>query len=376
MTKADAAGVLTRRAAGLIELHRPAEALELTARALTLDPNYCHAHCVAAQCHLAMDAPLDAKASAGAALAREPNSPLALRILARAFLGCGESRAALRTATAAVEAAPQSPDAHNLLAEARLQMPDIAGALVANERALQLAPNDPRGHSIAGLIALADGDLRGASRQFHAQLRLNPNEWSAHNNLGVIAGRRGNDLAAARHYFRGLCLRPRAFAENNLIIAITRAQILLLDGLTVTVAGLNALLGSNASARAAVTLTATTIVAILIVATYLRTPRPVRRLIRGTLPKAIAGIGFLLMFIRPRPHESPTRGQQIRFRVGQAAGLATMTIGVFGGLLPGPLGYEVPTVVVVLCSGPFIGKAIRVFLVNRLEPPPLDLRSG
>lgn len=155
-------------------LGRIDEAIELTRRAITLNP-------------------------------RQAN----YRVNLGCFLTeCGQIAAAAAALREAIVLNPQLPQAHFNLGNALRDLGEFDDAIASYERALALRPNDPMTHNNLGIVLARQGKLLEAQACYRRVLEMAPNYLPALNNFGTMAFELADWTTALATYERVLHLNP------------------------------------------------------------------------------------------------------------------------------------------------------------------------
>ena len=205
------------RAAALLEMNRPHEALEQLRLALAQDPEDSRLHCLsvlgelevgdldraleaaerAVSCGpeeewphrlraislLRLDRPSEARAAAFEAARLAPGEAMTYLVLAEALQATGERAGAEDAARHAVELDPDDPDAHTTLGKVFLDQDRPADAVLAYRAALALDAEDADALNNLAVARLRANDRQGTDRQFEAAARLDPRSDVARRNI-------------------------------------------------------------------------------------------------------------------------------------------------------------------------------------------------
>lgn len=159
----------------LINVGRPAEAVEVLQRALVMRPANADAHGLLADAWLRLERYPEATREYRERIKLVPNDPLAHGSLGVALVG------------------------QNLEAEA---VTEFASAVA-------LTPNDPKARYNLGNALATVGRLDDAVREYRSALTLNPNSVATHNALALVLAHRGEMEEAAAEFRRSLELDPK-----------------------------------------------------------------------------------------------------------------------------------------------------------------------
>lgn len=186
MSTLQAEGAAVARAASLLELKRPEEALPLLARAIAAEPDNYRARCLMALALIHLGRHEDAVERAKDAVRVSPESEWAYRLLSVALRGIERPEAAADAARQSVALNPELAEGRIALAQALADLGRGREAALEANRAVELAPESPDAHASAGQVALSRGQLVQAERAFRRSLNLDPERAVVLNNLGVV----------------------------------------------------------------------------------------------------------------------------------------------------------------------------------------------
>jgi tetratricopeptide (TPR) repeat protein len=168
-------------------MHRPADAVRLFDKALTLDPNY-----------------IPARMSLAEALADDGKNDQA----------AGEYRKVLRLD-------PEQVDAHCNLACALAAQGKTAEAMTELQQALRLSPSDASAHCNLGNLLMDQGKLDEAASEYRAALRSKPGSPEIHSNLGAVLAQQGRRQEARDEFNEALQLDPSFTQARERLKALT-----------------------------------------------------------------------------------------------------------------------------------------------------------
>lgn len=213
-----------QRAAAMIEVHRPEEAMAVLRLLLAQEPDVVRAWCLLSQAQLQAKRSADALDSAGHALALAPDSEWAHRLASVAHSGLDQTGPALAHARESVRLSPQSWQTHARLAMAASQdNPTRAEAGQAGAAAVSLAPNEAEAHFTLGFAAGRSGDQVLAEQAYRRCLQIRPDHSAAQNNLGVIQLNQGRLLDSATEFASAAVSDPRMEqSRRNIDVAARR----------------------------------------------------------------------------------------------------------------------------------------------------------
>jgi tetratricopeptide (TPR) repeat protein len=203
-----AAENIAERAATLIELGRPADAIVLLHSGLAEHPD--DPALLDALARACLDTDVGAAADAAERLAAAaPHSHRGYLLGSIAASAVGDRRRAVQLAKLAVENGPHSALSHAQLAQALSISRQHRRARAAAQTALELAPNTPTPHVAAGNVELANGQTKRARRHFERALELDPTDTVAQANLAIAQRADGNAGKALAELESALHLDPR-----------------------------------------------------------------------------------------------------------------------------------------------------------------------
>lgn len=203
------------RALSLLDIGRPAEALETAGRILATDPDSVVAWLVTARSCGALGDREGQLTAAKKVIELKPASHTGHRELAIALAGSGRYDEALPHARRAVHLAPEKASTYCTLAAILVNKPygpsrgaHLAEARVAAERARTVAPDLAEPHYIAGVVALYSGRWNDAEQALRRAVAIDPGHSSALNALGVMAKHRRDPTEAANLFGASLAADP------------------------------------------------------------------------------------------------------------------------------------------------------------------------
>jgi tetratricopeptide (TPR) repeat protein len=214
-----------RRAEALIELRRFDEAMDVLARAISIDHDAPRGWCLLAQTQLGLGDPDAALQSAGRAVALAPDLEWVHRLASLAFSRLGRHDEAVAAAREAVRLDPGSWRGLTRLAQALIPATaDRAEARMTAERARDLAPLVPDTHIAVGFVEAAAGNRKVALEAYGKALEIDPDNTVAHNEIARLhlrSGTAGNLAKAAMGFATAVQTDPRAaVSRHNLDIAV------------------------------------------------------------------------------------------------------------------------------------------------------------
>lgn len=195
-----------QRAAHLLEVRRPREAMTALAGVLREEPEHAAALRLLSRAHTDLGEDELAESSARAAVASDPDDPAGHARLAVVLLDRGDPGAATASARRAVELDPSD------LAGLRILAQSLAGlrrggrdALAVARRTLDLAPDDARSWSVLGVVEQRRGHPRRATAAYRRALELDPTDPVTRHNAALL---RRSSRAALVDMGEALALDP------------------------------------------------------------------------------------------------------------------------------------------------------------------------
>lgn len=184
----DSVASLVDRAEVLVELSRPAEALELLTRAIASDPGYGYAWCAKAGAHIKAGDYDYALEAAGVAASCMPEDEWPHQLACIALMNLyGREEDAIAAGRVCVQMSPHNWRSHYLLGMALVDVrKHREEAEAAAARGMELAPNDPAVHELAGEVALARRRRDEARAHFERALAIDPDSTGAHEGLARL----------------------------------------------------------------------------------------------------------------------------------------------------------------------------------------------
>ncbi len=175
----------------LAQSGRPADAIALLSKAVSLDPGHA-----------------------------EPHFRLGL-----AYRDAGDPQAAIEELTTAVRLRPEHADAHAALGILLRGGNRSAEALSHFREAARLAPESAEAHTNLGLALIEAGRPDEAIAEHRRAMALEPGSPGPHNNLAVALQQAGDTRQAVAEYRKALALSPEYFeAHVNLAIALASVR--------------------------------------------------------------------------------------------------------------------------------------------------------
>lgn len=188
------------RARSLVAVKRWRDAMEALAPAYGNEATAADAHCLRAQCLLALGQPGEAAGAARHALAAAPGSEWAHRLLAIAYLRMRHRSGAIAEAREAVRLAPESAHALHVLALSQLVLQHKEAADKTARMSVAANPEEAVAHLTMAQVAVAHQAYALAERAYREALRLEPDNVDALLGLGRVLHRLGRRDEAARVY--------------------------------------------------------------------------------------------------------------------------------------------------------------------------------
>ena len=211
------------RVANLLDLGRPADALDECGRALTLYPDNSELLALASMCTRRLGRFAEAVSLAERAVAAQPGDDYAHGMLASAQLAAGRPDLAAQTAYTAVQMRPNHWFHHARYAECLIALPGGRDqALQAAQRAVELAPDEPRAHGTLASVAYPTGakptfeHLNLAEAALHEALRLSPGNAAMLHDLARVRLARADHAGALSGFSDAIVMDPRRTGETAL----------------------------------------------------------------------------------------------------------------------------------------------------------------
>jgi tetratricopeptide (TPR) repeat protein len=217
------AHVAIERALALLELGRPAEALDHLRGAVAEEPEMPEAHSLIALARLQLGDPQGALEAAGTAVASGPEEEWGHRLRAIALIELGRRREAREAALEAARLAPSEATSYIVLAGALQADGDEAGAEQAARHAIELDPENADAHSTLGEVLLEHDRPAEAVRAYEASLALDPENADALNNLAVARLRAADRAGTETQFETAAMLDPRLDVVRHNILHTGRA---------------------------------------------------------------------------------------------------------------------------------------------------------
>jgi tetratricopeptide (TPR) repeat protein len=246
------------RARSLVAISKWQDAIGILGPALAESATAGEAHCLQAQCLLALGKPREAGVAAKHALGVDPGREWAHRLLAIAELRTGRRRAALAASMEAVRLDPSSAHTLHTLAVCQLALRQRAEAQASADAALGANPQSSMAELTAGLVAEARRDWDRAEHHYRQGLRLEPQHTDLALRLGKLLHHRGRRDEAAAAYLAAARSSPtdaRArYGLGRLGLPVVGGGVALLIKLVILNGALSAIGDSPTPARIALVL--------------------------------------------------------------------------------------------------------------------------
>jgi Flp pilus assembly protein TadD len=167
--------------------------------------------------------PAEALQHARVAVQLDPNDALARVRLGDALVGVGNAPEAAREYRSALELDPRSAEARGRLGRALAVLGAHHEALEQYQQAIELNPREARVHVLWGDSLAALGEVPGAIRRYEAALEIEPNNAAARNNLGIVLVNAGRFADGLVHLTRAAELAPEnGNTQYMLAVALRR----------------------------------------------------------------------------------------------------------------------------------------------------------
>lgn len=218
-----------QRAALLIELGRPQEALSGMAEWLAGNPGSARVLAQAAVAHQLLGQPQEALRAARSAAVSAPGDLYVSLVLADALLVAGHVREADALARELVRAHPDEPGAHRIGARTAMRMGPGGQrrALRHARRVVELEPSDPFSHALLARVLTWQGRIVSSRRAARTARSLAPVNTSVRRAVGLADLEGFTPGAAAEGFTAVLVDRPDDRAAAMLLLAslIRAAQL-------------------------------------------------------------------------------------------------------------------------------------------------------
>jgi Flp pilus assembly protein TadD len=212
---------IRKRARVLLDLGRPAEALQEIRRALASNPNDPDSLEIEGLCHLRTGAHAEALRALAAAIVGAPGGAHAHYLYGFTLREAGRSSEAEGPFTAALRLAPDEPVYLRALAELFADLGRHDEALGLARRATEAGPERAANHVTYGYVASAAGKKDLARASYEQAVKLDPSDAAAWNNLGCLDLEAGRVLTARARFREALRLDPRGErAQRNLKLVL------------------------------------------------------------------------------------------------------------------------------------------------------------
>jgi tetratricopeptide (TPR) repeat protein len=211
----------SRRVRLLLDLGRPADALDATRRLLAENPNDPEGLELEGLCHLRLGDREAALKSLGSSIARGPERAHPHYLYGFTLRELGRSSQAATPLAEALRLSPDEPVYLRALAELYSDLGRHPEALKLGRRATEVAADRSANHVTYGYVASAAGDKVLARAEYERAVQLDPSDSAAWNNLGCLDLAAGRPLKARARFREALRLDPRGerAARNLALVA-------------------------------------------------------------------------------------------------------------------------------------------------------------
>jgi tetratricopeptide (TPR) repeat protein len=217
----DAAQGICKRARVLLDLQRPAEALDEVRRALAMNPRDPEALEIEGLALVRLSRHAEALESLARAIAEAPWAAHPQYLYSFSLRELGRHAEAVTPLEAALRIVPDEPVYLRALAELFADLRQFDRALGAAARAVEVAPDRAANHVTHGYVASAAGKKELARAEYEKAVELDPSDAAAWNNLGCLDLEAGRPLLARKRFRESLRLDPRGErAQRNLTMAL------------------------------------------------------------------------------------------------------------------------------------------------------------
>jgi tetratricopeptide (TPR) repeat protein len=208
---------IRKRARVLLDLGRPAEALDEVRRALAANPRDPEALEIEGLCLVRLKHFDEALDALGRAIAESPGQAHPHYLVGFALRELGRHAEAVTPLEAALRIAPDEPVYLRAIAELLADLRQFDQALAAASRAVEVAPDRAANHVTYGYVASTAGKKELARAEYERAVELDPGDAAAWNNLGCLDLEAGRTLLARSRFREALRLDPRGErAQRNL----------------------------------------------------------------------------------------------------------------------------------------------------------------
>ncbi|MBL9094515.1 MAG: tetratricopeptide repeat protein [Planctomycetaceae bacterium] len=202
----------------LLEVNRPAQAVEALRDALTQDPNDAETHALLSLAYQHLERSKEAVEAAETAIGIAPEYAYAHYLLAWSRQKCGQHEQAKRAIREALRILPNDADFYVCLAQIHCSQCDWRQAVDAASAGLAVDPGHAGCHSLRSVALLNLDRLREAERSADAAIAAAPNDAMAHAVRGRNALVRGDVADAEDAYREALRLAPTyEYARSGLV---------------------------------------------------------------------------------------------------------------------------------------------------------------
>jgi tetratricopeptide (TPR) repeat protein len=207
------------------QTNRVAEAIDLIARAIAVNPSNPIYHCNISEMYRRLGQNDQAIAHARRAIQLEPNLAKAYCNLGAAQRDAGHGDDAISAFRRAVELRPNFLEAINNLGHVYRSKQQYPEAIAAYRQTCALDPKSPDAFINLGIALREDGQNEEAFTALHRAIELKPDTALAHNNLGVAYSESVQLDKALEAFTKAIQLHPGyALAHKNLGVALAELR--------------------------------------------------------------------------------------------------------------------------------------------------------
>lgn len=205
---ADFEDVLYYRARVMVDLNRPADAIDGLNWLAAKRPQQVSAHYLLGTCLLKSGRDREAAASFKKAVTLNPNHVKSRLRMAEAFMGRGALEPTLKVLEEVFAFAPHSVDALLIKGACLEKAHRMDEAVWAYECALKTKPNSQAGHLALGRLFRTLARTKEALPHLRKAVELNPKDSEAHHDLGALQAQLGEHQKAIECFQEALRLSP------------------------------------------------------------------------------------------------------------------------------------------------------------------------
>jgi tetratricopeptide (TPR) repeat protein len=210
---------ICKRARVLLDLGRPADALDEIRRALAINPNDPEALEITGLAFIRLKRHAEALEPLRGAIAGSPWNAHPHYLYAFALRELGRHAEAVNPLESALRLTPEEPVYLRAMAELYADLRNFDEAMAAAARAVEVAPDRAANHVTFGYVASAAGKKPLARAEYEKAVELDPSDAAAWNNLGCLELEAGRLLEARARFRESLRLDPRGErAQRNLLL--------------------------------------------------------------------------------------------------------------------------------------------------------------